>query len=136
MADVQVCGALPLGTAATVRVFIVDDSPTARRMLHHMLAQRDGLDVVGEAVSAADCLARVADLVPDVVVMDWQMPGMNGADATRELLARHPRVRVVGFTSGPDESRRAFRDAGAAEVFRKEQALQLREYLRGRGCAA
>jgi CheY-like chemotaxis protein len=68
--------------------------------------------------------------------MDWQMPGMNGADATRELLGRDPRVCVVGFTSGPDESRQAFLDAGASEVFRKEQALRLRDYLRGLRCAA
>jgi len=100
-------------------------------MLCLFLAERDGFDVVGEAVSGEDCLARVADFAPDVVVMDWQMPGMNGAEATRALLASHPRARVVGFTSsGPGESRQAFLDAGASEVFRKEQVLQLRDYLR------
>jgi DNA-binding NarL/FixJ family response regulator len=115
-----------------VRVFVVDDSPTARRMLHLVLADRDGLDLVDEAVSAEDCLARVAGVAPDVVVMDWQMPGMNGADATRELLARHPDIAVVGFTSsGSDETRQAFLDAGASEVFPKERALDLRDYLSG-----
>jgi len=115
-----------------VRVFIVDDSPIARRMLRRVLADLDDFDVVGEALSAEDCLGRVADLAPDVVVMDWQMPGMNGADATRELLARYPLMRVVGFTSsGPGESRQAFLDAGASEVFRKEHALHLRDYLGG-----
>jgi DNA-binding NarL/FixJ family response regulator len=113
-------------------VFVVDDSPTARKMLRLVLAERDGVDVVGEAVSAEDCLARVADFAPDVVVMDWRMPGMNGAEATRELLARHPRVRVVGFTSsGSDATRQAFLDAGASEVFPKEHAIHLRDYLRG-----
>jgi two-component system invasion response regulator UvrY len=120
-----------------VRLFIVDDSPIARQMLRRVLADRDGVEVVGEAVSAEDCLGRVADLAPDVVVMDWQMPGMNGADATRELLGRHPLVRVVGFTSsGPAESRQAFLDAGASEVFRKEDALHLRDYLCGLRVAA
>ena len=115
-----------------MRVFVVDDSPTARRMLRLVLAERDGFDVVGEAVSAEDCLARVAGFAPDVVVMDWRMPGMNGADATRELLARHPDVRVVGFTSsGSDGTRQAFLDAGASRVFLKERALDLRDYLRG-----
>jgi len=113
-------------------VFVVDDSPTARRMLRLVLAEREGLDVVGEAVSGEDCLARVADVAPDVVVMDWRMPGMDGADATRELLARHPAVRVIGFiSSGSDGTRQAFLDAGALEVFPKEQAFRLREYLAG-----
>jgi DNA-binding NarL/FixJ family response regulator len=120
-----------------VRVFVVDDSPTARRMLHLILDERDGLDVVGEAASAEDCLARVAEFEPDVVVMDWRMPGMDGAEATRQLLARHPGVRVVGFTSsGSDETRQAFLEAGASEVFPKEHAHHLRDYLRGLGRAA
>jgi DNA-binding NarL/FixJ family response regulator len=120
-----------------VRVLVVDDSPTARRMLRLILAERDGLDVVGEAVSAEDCLARVADFAPDVVVMDWRMPGMDGAQATRALLARHPRVCVVGFTSsGSAETRRAFLDAGASEVFPKEHALHLRDYLHSLRAAA
>jgi DNA-binding NarL/FixJ family response regulator len=120
-----------------VRVFVVDDSPTARGMLRLVLAERDGLDVVGEAVSAEDCLARVADFAPDVVVMDWRMPGMNGAEATRELLARLPGVRVVGCTSsGSNETRQAFLDAGASEVFPKEDAFDLRDYLSGLRCAA
>src|SRR4051812_18413719 len=101
-------------------------------MLGLVLADRDGLDVVGEAVSAEDCLARVADFAPDVVVMDWRMPGMNGADATRELLARHPEVSMVGFTSsGSEEARQEFLDAGASKVFLKERALELRDYLDG-----
>jgi DNA-binding NarL/FixJ family response regulator len=115
-----------------VRVFVVDDSPTARRMLRLLLADRPGVDVVDEAVSAEDCLARVAGVAPDVVVMDWQMPGMNGAHATRELLARHPHIHVVGFTSsGSDGTRQAFLDAGASEVFAKEHALDLLDYLSG-----
>jgi len=115
-----------------VRVFVVDDSPTVRRMLRLVLAERDGLDVVDEALSAEDCLARVAGVAPDVVVMDWQMPRMNGADATRELLARHPHIHVVGFTSsGSDDTRQAFLHAGASEVFPKEDVLDLRDYLSG-----
>jgi DNA-binding NarL/FixJ family response regulator len=113
-----------------VRVFVVDDSPTARRMLRLVLAEKDGLVVVGEAVSAEDCLARIDDFAPDVVVMDWRMPGMDGVDCTREVLARHPGLRVVGFTSsGSDGTRQAFLDAGAAEVFPKEQARELLDYL-------
>jgi len=64
------------------------------------------------------------------VVMDWQMPGVDGAEATRQLLARHPHIHVVGFTSsGSEETRQAFLDAGASEVFPKEQAFHLRDYL-------
>jgi DNA-binding NarL/FixJ family response regulator len=111
-------------------VLVVDDSPTARRMLRLVLSELPGLVIVGEAASGEECLARVDDLTPDVVIIDWQMPGIDGAQATKDVLARHPHVRVVGFTSSAEtQTRQAFLDAGAAAVIAKRDAMKLRDYL-------
>ena len=113
-----------------MRLFIVDDSSTARRMLRLVLGDVPQLVVIGEAASGEEALARVAGVRPDVVVMDWQMPGINGVEATSRLLAEHPHLRVVGSTSsGEPQTHQAFLDAGAVAVFAKEQALQLRDWL-------
>jgi DNA-binding NarL/FixJ family response regulator len=121
---------LTRGRATGVRVFVVDDSPTARRMLSLLLTELRGVVVIGEASSGEECLARVDELAPDVIVMDWKMRGIDGARTTEDLLARHPDVRVVGFTSsGSTATHRAFLDAGAAAVFAKHDAMKLRDYL-------
>ncbi len=99
-------------------------------MLRRVLAELPGLAVVGEAASGEEALAGVDDTRPDVVVMDWQMPGINGVEATTRLLAEHPHVRVVGYTSsGEPHIHQAFLDAGAVAVFAKEQAIELRDWL-------
>lgn len=113
-----------------MRLFIVDDSSTARRMLRRVLGDVPRLVLVGEAASGEEALARIARVRPDVVLMDWRMPGINGVKATTRLLAEHPHVRVVGCTSsGEPRTHQDFLDAGAVAVFAKEQALQLRDWL-------
>jgi len=71
-----------------VRVLVVDDSPTARRMLRLVLADLTDLVVVGEATSGEECLNRLDELAPDIVVMDWRMPGMDGAETTAAALTK------------------------------------------------
>jgi DNA-binding NarL/FixJ family response regulator len=120
-----------------MRLFIVDDSPTARRVLRALLAGAPDVAVAAEATSGEEALERVEDVRPDVVVMDWSMPGMSGVEATAELHRRHPDVRVVAFTSTDEERvRRAFLDAGAVAVYAKEQVRALTEYLRDAAAAA
>ena len=115
-----------------LRVLMVDDSAIARRMLRLVLADATGIEIVGEATTAENALQLVAQLSPEVVVMDWQMPGMNGVDATRLVRQRHPHVSVVGFTSSGEPSvHQHFLDAGAVAVFAKEHALELAAYVRG-----
>jgi two-component system, NarL family, response regulator DesR len=117
--------------ARRVRVLLVDDSATVRRMLRLVLAGTTGIEIVGEAPEAEQALELVKRLCPDLVVMDWQMPGMNGVDATRLIRQRHPEVSVVGFTSSGEPSvHERFLEAGASAVFAKEQALELGTYLK------
>jgi len=82
-----------------VRVLLVDDHTVVRRGLRMVFDLEDDLEVVGEAADGREALERVAELRPDVVVMDLLMPVMNGVDATRAIRAAYPDVEVVALTS-------------------------------------
>ncbi len=82
-----------------IRILLVDDHTVVRRGLRLAFDLEDDLEVVGEAANGQEALARVAELKPDVVVMDLLMPVMNGVDATRAIRRDHPDVEVVALTS-------------------------------------
>jgi DNA-binding NarL/FixJ family response regulator len=77
-----------------LRVVLVDDHPVYREGLAKLLRE-SGVDVIAQAGNGADALAIVADMAPDVVVMDLNMPGMSGVDVTRKLVERTPASRVL-----------------------------------------
>ena len=85
------------------RVLVVDDHDLFRTGLRNLLAEH-GVHVVGEAPNGEVALRLVRDLAPDVVVMDLNMPGMSGVDATREITAVAPRTRVVVLTISIDSA--------------------------------
>ncbi len=80
-----------------IRVVVVDDHELFRGGLVGLLEER-GIQVVGEAALAVDGIQQVKDLAPDVVLMDLNMPGMSGIEATQRLAATAPLVRVVVLT--------------------------------------
>ena len=79
----------------TVRVLIVDDQPPFRVAANLVFDLIDEFEVVGEATSAEDALEQIAALEPDLVVMDINLPGMSGIEATRRLVAEHPDTFVL-----------------------------------------
>lgn len=81
-----------------IRVLVVDDHDLVRTGITRMLADIDGLQVVGEADSGEASLKIARELKPDVVLMDVKMPGIGGLEATRKLLRSHPDVKVVAVT--------------------------------------
>jgi DNA-binding NarL/FixJ family response regulator len=90
-------------TAEPVRVLVADDHPIYRDGLAVLLASVDGLDVVGTAADGAEAVAEALRLQPDVVVMDVQMPRLNGVEATRRLAAEAPGVGIVVLTMSEDD---------------------------------
>ncbi|MER7859976.1 MULTISPECIES: response regulator transcription factor [Amycolatopsis] len=82
----------------TIRVVIADDQSLVRTGLRMILDNADDIDVVGEAGDGAEAVALVADLDPDVVLMDIRMPEMDGVEATAAIAAAH-RARVLVLTT-------------------------------------
>lgn len=77
------------------RILIVDDHAMVRLALAEAIAQQDDLELVGEAENGARAIALYRDLQPDVVTMDYQMPGLNGAETITEILTQFPEARIV-----------------------------------------
>ncbi|WP_296601679.1 response regulator transcription factor [Nocardioides sp.] len=86
-----------------VRVLIADDHPIFRDGLASLLETQPGVEVVGTAGDGLEAVALATTLVPDVVVMDLQMPQLNGIDATRRITETLPDVRVLVFTMGEED---------------------------------
>ena len=86
-----------------VRVLIADDHPVFRDGLASLLATQDDVAVVATAADGAEAVALAGEHRPDVVVMDLQMPELNGIEATRRLTETLPEVRVLVFTMGEED---------------------------------
>ena len=86
-----------------VRVVLADDHPMFRYGLAAILAGADGIEVVGEADDGQQLVALVERELPDVVLTDLAMPGLDGATATSRILHRHPEIGVLVLTMHEDD---------------------------------
>lgn len=84
-----------------IKVMIVDDHPIVRTGLTTMLYAFDDFDLIAEAGSGPETLARCQENTPDVILMDIVMPGMDGLTTARAVLAQHPDVKIIMLTSFP-----------------------------------
>jgi DNA-binding NarL/FixJ family response regulator len=89
----------------SIRVLLVDDHPLFRKGIVSLLSAEPGFAVVGEASNGQDAIEKARDLMPDVILMDISMPGVNGLEATQRIKAEFPYVRIVMLTvSDADEN--------------------------------
>ena len=105
-----------------IRILLVDDQPAVRRGLAMRLSLEPDVEVVGEAGDGAAAISLTEELRPDVVLMDVEMPGMDGVEATQELRAVAPHSAVVVLTLYDDTATRArARGAGARAFVAKHE---------------
>jgi NarL family two-component system response regulator LiaR len=83
----------------TIRVFIADDQAIVRKGICALLATEPDIKVVGEAADGQEAVAKVPGLLPDVILMDLVMPGMDGIEAIRRIVSREPEARILVLTS-------------------------------------
>ena len=107
-----------------IRVVVIDDSAYVRKTVKQMLARSPFIEVVGAARNGEEGLELVADLDPDVVTCDLNMPAMDGVEFVREQMARQPLpIIIISIASGSGEQVLAALDAGAIDFVQKPTAL-------------
>ncbi|MFS0557814.1 response regulator transcription factor [Brevibacillus sp. 179-C9.3 HS] len=83
----------------TIRVVLVDDQTMIRQGLGYVIKMQEDMEVVGEASNGEEAVQVIRDVIPDVVLMDVQMPNMSGIEATREIIRLHPSIKVLILTT-------------------------------------
>ena len=103
-----------------VRVVVVDDDSVLRDAVCMLLTQETALSVVGVACDGQEGVDLVREKVPDVVIMDVRMPGVDGVEATRMIKTEHPGVAVIGLSAFDSAStKNKMLEAGAVDFITK-----------------
>jgi DNA-binding NarL/FixJ family response regulator len=110
-----------------VGVLIVDDQIPFRRAARAVFARLDGFAVVGEAASGEDAVALAAQLAPELVIMDINLPGISGIEATRQIVAARPHTAVILVSTyrSADLPADAVRSGAIAYVHKEDLATKL-----------
>jgi DNA-binding NarL/FixJ family response regulator len=116
----------------TLRILVAEDHPLFRKGTISLLSSVPEFKVVSEAATGEEAVARAADLQPDVVLMDLQMPEVNGIEATRRILQESPSVRVLVVTLFEDEVSNIFTKLQLLTGHRRSSALGKRGWDRAR----
>ncbi len=111
-------------TGGTIRVMIVDDHEIVRRGIAEIVDRADGLEVVAEAGTVADALRRADLVLPDVILIDLQLPDGTGIDIMEGLSTSHPEIKPIVLTSFDD-------DEALAESLRKGARAYVLKTVRG-----
>lgn len=116
----------------TIRILIADDHAVVAEGLKHLVEAQPDMEVVALAVDGRQAVHQARDLQPDVVLMDLSMPELNGADATRAILEREPKCRVIVLSmySEREYVRRALKAGAAGYVVKRSAAKEVVDAIR------
>jgi DNA-binding NarL/FixJ family response regulator len=101
----------------TIKLLLVDDADEVRRDLRTLLSLSDEVEIVGEASNGLEALRLAESLRPEVILMDLEMPVMDGCEATRRIKASHPNCRVIVLTVHDYESAREKAKQSGVDAF-------------------
>lgn len=127
-----------MNEASEIRILIVDDHPLFRDGVTVLLGKQDDMIVVGEAENGIEAIEKAGMLAPDVILMDLQMPGLNGTEATRTIRKQNPAAKIIMLTTYKGDVRA--NDALAAgasgyvlkDMVRKDLVNIIRDVYEGR----
>jgi DNA-binding NarL/FixJ family response regulator len=113
------------GDTSIIRVLVADDNAMMREALRTVLSSYPSLHVVGEAQNGEEAVQLVSELAPSVVLMDINMPKLNGIEATRRIKQQYPHVAIVGLSVDTAQVHRdLMAKAGATTILSKEAAVE------------
>jgi DNA-binding NarL/FixJ family response regulator len=125
----------------SIRVFLADDHQIVREGLRTLLEKQPNMEVVGEAKTGREAVQLVKELLPEVIVMDISMPDLNGVEATRQIIAKTPSIKVIALSMHSDKrfvvemlkagaSGYLLKDSASKELIRAVQTVAVnRTYL-------
>ena len=116
-----------------IRILLADDHSLFRRGVAGALADHADMEIVGEATDGAQAVAKARELRPDVILMDISMPGINGLEATREIKAERPEVKIVILTIGEEDQNlfEAIKSGAQGYLLKDVEPQHLVEMVRG-----
>lgn len=106
-----------------IRVLLVDDTQDVREMLRLLCEMEDDFEVVGEAADGREAAAIAGALLPDVVLLDWQMPHVDGLTALPDIRAKAPRARIVMYSARPPSEAEPVALASGADAYFEKTAV-------------
>jgi DNA-binding NarL/FixJ family response regulator len=110
----------------SVRIVLVEDNEVFRDALELLLGMRDDVEIVASVGDGLAAVSAAKKLRPDVVLMDYRMPALDGIQATAQIVAEAPEVAVVALTASADAAEReALLEAGAVACLMKDQELDV-----------
>ncbi|TXD45867.1 response regulator [Polaribacter sp. IC073] len=83
---------------AEIKIILVDDHKLLRDGLRNIIEQRSNMHIIGEASDGREAIKKCAELLPDVLIIDVAMPGLNGIEAARQIKKTHPEIKIIGLS--------------------------------------
>jgi DNA-binding NarL/FixJ family response regulator len=115
---------------ALPNILLVDDNKMIRQQVRQLLERQDHWQIAGEAENGSDAVLHFSGLLPDVTIMDFEMPGMNGLDAARNILAEYPKAAILMLSVHlPGQLAREARKIGIKGACPKSEMWCLREAI-------